>query len=84
VSTLVEHATTQRTSADAQNNEDQVVEVTDRWLEKLRAVPFISQRKGRTVHLLKKASKPVKARKPKRKVELIMTPEEFESAHRAS
>ena len=61
-----------------------MVEVTDRWLEKLKAVPFMSQRKGRTVHLLKKASKPVKERKPNRKVSLMMTPEEYEAAQRAS
>lgn len=80
VSSLVEHATAQRNSADAQNQEDQVVEVTDRWLEQLKAVPFMSQRKGRTVHLLKKASKPVKERKPKRKISLMMTPEEYAAA----
>ena len=84
VSSLIEHANAQRNSAGAQNNEDQVIEVSDRWLEKLKAVPFISQRKGRTVHLLKKASKPVKERKPKRKISLIMTPKEYAAAQRAS
>ena len=42
VSSLIEHAVTQRNSADGQHMEHQVVEVTDRWLEQLAAMPFIS------------------------------------------
>jgi hypothetical protein len=42
VTSLLEHAIRQRNSAEAEHNEDQVVEVTEHWIEQLQAVPFVS------------------------------------------
>ena len=44
VTSLLEHAIRQRNSAEAAHNEDQVVEVTEHWIEQLKAVPFISRK----------------------------------------
>ena len=42
LSSLIEHAIAQRNSSESQAVEQQVVEVSEHWLEQLKAVPFIS------------------------------------------
>ena len=35
------------------------IEISEEWWDKLTALPFVSQTKGKTLHLLKKQAKPV-------------------------
>jgi len=52
VASLLEHAIQKRNSAEAELNADQVVEVSERWLEQLAAVPFVSRKCTRLLNLL--------------------------------
>ena len=36
-----------------------VLEISEEWWQKLNALPFVSQNRGKTLHLLKKQSKAV-------------------------
>lgn len=64
------------------------MEITDDWLEKLQAIPYISckftllidplvERRGRTVHLLRQKSKDVPQARKRRKIDLLSTPQQF-------
>ena len=44
VQRLVEHANSERNSAEAAKMESQVIEVAEDWLQQLRQVPFISSK----------------------------------------
>ncbi len=79
VTGLIDHAATQRTSAGAPMMEDQVVEIAEDWLQQLQELPFISKRPGKTIHLIKKASKPVPQERKRRKISLMATPQEFKA-----
>ena len=68
--------------------EAQAIEVTEDWLNKLKAQPFISSKsfysliisiahRGRTLHLLKQSSKPVPQQRKRRKITIFATPLEF-------
>ncbi len=91
VQQLISHAIGQRNSAAGEDMEAQAIEVTEGWLEQLKAVPFVScksifvcdsfvARKGKTIHLLKMASKPVPQERKRRKISIIATPKEFLAA----
>ena len=84
VTGLIDHATTQRTSAEAPKMEDQVVEIAEDWLQQLQELPFISKRPSKTIHLIKKASKPVPQARKRRKISLLATPQEFKAQQAAS
>ncbi len=83
VQRLVDHAIAQRNSAKGVQMEEQVVEIAEDWLQQLQELPFISKRPGKTIHLLKKASKPVPQERKRRKVSLVGTLQEFK-AHQAA
>ena len=84
VQMLIDHAIAQRTSPGATNLEDQVVEIAEDWLQQLQEVPFISKRPGKTIHLIKKASKPVPQERKRRKISLMGTLQEFKAYQAAS
>ena len=42
-----------------QEDGDDAIEISEEWWRKLNALPFVSQNKGKTLHLLKKQSKAV-------------------------
>ena len=79
VTGLIDFATKQRTSAQAATMEQQVVEISEKWLQQLQEVDFISKRPGKTIHLIKKASKPVPQARKRRKIDLMATPQEFKA-----
>ena len=68
----------------AQQNEDQheAIAISQEWYEKLSAMPFISQTKGKTLHLLKAGSKKVPQVRKRMKREILGTPADF-AAQRA-
>ena len=56
---LVEHANLQRHAAGGKNTEDKTIVISENWMGALQAIPFISQHRGSTIHLLKAGSKKV-------------------------
>ena len=85
VSQIVAHANAQRNSTASKDQEAMAMEITDDWLEKLQAIPYISrkftlminpsvERRGRTVHLLRQKSKDVPQARKRRKIDLLSTP----------
>ena len=69
VKKVIEHANAQRYSVDSQKQKDQVIKVTEEWMNELDAMPFVSKRKGKMVHLLKQKSKVRAEMKPRVKYE---------------
>ena len=57
VQRLIEHANAQRMTV--QEDEADAIEISEEWWQKLNALPFVSQNRGKTLHLLKKQSKAV-------------------------
>ena len=57
------------------------IEISEEWWEKLNALPFVSQHKGRTLHLLKKQAKPVPQNRKRIKRDIFCTPLEFQRRH---
>jgi hypothetical protein len=56
---LIEHANAQRMTLQQDGDGGDAIEISDEWWRKLNALPFVSQNKGKTLHLLKKQSKAV-------------------------
>ena len=56
VKQLIDHANLQRNAAGAKNTEEKTIQISDGWMQALTAVPFVSQHRGSTVHLLKAGS----------------------------
>ena len=52
-------ATEQRRTAQEGGDGADAIEISEEWWDKLTALPFVSQTKGKTLHLLKKQAKPV-------------------------
>ena len=57
VQQLIEHANAQRMTV--QEDGADAIEISEEWWQRLNALPFVSQNKGKTLHLLKKQSKAV-------------------------
>ena len=58
VQQLIEHANTQRNTLQ-EDRDGEAIEISEDWWLKLNAMPFVSQNKGKTLHLLKKQAKAV-------------------------
>ena len=59
VQMLIQKASEKRHGAEAEANEAQTIEISEEWWAELNRLPYVSQHKGTTLHLLKKQSKPV-------------------------
>ena len=59
VQRLIQHANEQRMTAQEGGDGADAIEISEEWWNKLNALPFVSQTKGKTLHLLKKQAKPV-------------------------
>ena len=59
VQRLIQHANEQRMTAQEGGDGADAIEISEEWCAKLTALPFVSQTKGKTLHLLKKQAKPV-------------------------
>ena len=57
------------------------IEISEEWWRKLNALPFVSQNKGKTLHLLKKQSKPVPQSRKRVKRDIFASPLEFQQLH---
>ena len=57
------------------------IEISEEWWQKLNALPFVSQNKGKTLHLLKKASKAVPQNRKRVKRDIFASPLDFQRLH---
>ena len=74
---LIEHANLQRNAAGAKNTEETTIQISNDWLNALQAIPFVSQHRGSTVHLLKAGSAKAPKQRKRKQIDIHMTPLEF-------
>ena len=74
---LIEHANKQRMAAGAKNTEEKTIQISDNWMNALQAIPFVSQHRGSTVHLLKAGSSKAPKQRQRKQVDIVMTPQEY-------
>ena len=71
---LIKHANKARHAADGEAIKHETILVSDQMMEQLNQMPYISKKKGKTVHLLKEKAKPVAMNKKRRKIQLLNLP----------
>ena len=81
VQRLIGHANAQRNTLQEDADGADAIEISEEWWNKLNALPFVSQNKGRTLHLLKKQSKPVPQSRKRVKRDIFASPLEFQRRH---
>ena len=54
VQMLIQKASEKRMGAEAEANDAQTIEISEEWWAELNRLPYVSQHKGTTLHLLKK------------------------------
>ena len=64
---IMAHASKQRMSAEGEDNKKSAIEISKYWEEELKDMPYVSQKPGKTLYLLKSSSKAI-AKGKKRKV----------------
>ena len=79
VQRLIEHANAQRMTV--QEDGADAIEISEEWWQKLTALPFVSQNKGKTLHLLKKQSKAVPQSRKRVKRDIFASPLDFQRLH---
>ena len=79
VQQLIEHANAQRMTV--QEDGDDAIEISEEWWQKLTALPFVSQNRGKTLHLLKKQSKAVPQNRKRVKRDIFASPLDFRQLH---
>ena len=78
VQRLIAHANAQRMTLQEDADGADAIEVSEEWWQKLNALPFVSQNKGRTLHLLKKQSKAVPQNRKRLKRNIFASPLDFQ------
>ena len=58
-------------AAESDINKAKSIEITAAWETQLKELPYLSQRSGKTIHLLKASSKAIKSGKKRKKVPLL-------------
>jgi hypothetical protein len=74
LASLIKHANEARNSAHGEAIKHETILVSDEMMEQLNSMPYISKKKGKTVHLLKEKTKPVVMGKKRRKISLLSIP----------
>ena len=80
VQQLIEHANTQRNTLQ-EDRDGEAIEISEDWWLKLTAMPFVSQNKGKTLHLLKKQAKAVPQNRKRVKRDIFASPLDFQRRH---
>ena len=78
---LIAHANAQRMTLQEDADGADAIEVSEEWWQKLNALPFVSQTKGKTLHLLKKQSKAVPQNRKRVKRDIFASPLDFQRRH---
>ncbi len=81
VQRLIEHANAQRMTVQEDGDGADAIEISEEWWAKLTALPFVSQTRGKTLHLLKKQSKPVPQNRRRVKRDIFASPLDFRRLH---
>ena len=79
VQQLIKHANAQRMTV--QEDGADAIEISEEWWQKLTALPFVSQNRGKTLHLLKKQSKAVPQSRKRVKRDIFASPIDFQRLH---
>ena len=74
------HANEMRWTSKAPDTQKCSIAITDQWEKELSEMPYLSQRSGKTIHLLKQSSKPAAGGKKRRKVALLGSLEQFKES----
>ena len=67
-------------STQAADNQLKSIHISKYWAEKLKEIPYISQKSGKTIHLLKNNSKPISKGKKRKVVPILGTLNEFKES----
>ena len=81
VQRLIGHANAQRNTVQEDGDGADAIEISEEWWQKLNALPFVSQSKGKTLHLLKKQSKAVPQNRKRVQRDIFATPLDFQRRH---
>ena len=81
VKRLIDHANAQRMTVQQDGDGANAIEISEEWWRKLNALPFVSQHKGKTLHLLKKASKAVPQNRKRVQRDIFASPLDFQRRH---
>ncbi len=81
VQRLIGHANAQRNTVQEDGDGADAIEISEEWWEKLTALPFVSQNRGKTLHLLKKQSKAVPQNRKRVKRDIFASPLDFQRRH---
>ena len=81
VQRLIQHANEQRMTAQEDGDGANAIEISEEWWDKLTALPFVSQTRGKTLHLLKKQAKPVPQMRRRVKRDIYASPLDFQRLH---
>jgi len=63
------------------NSEEKTIQISETWMQALQAIPYVSQHRGSTIHLLKGGSAKTSFQRKRRVVEIYQTPQEFALLH---
>ena len=81
VQRLIKHANAQRNTVQEDGDGADAIEISEEWWQKLNALPFVSQNRGKTLHLLKKQSKAVPQSRKRVKRDIFASPHDFRQLH---
>jgi len=81
VKRLIDHANAQRMTVQQDGDGANAIEISEEWWRKLNALPFVSQHKGKTLHLLKKQSKAVPQNRKRVQRDIFASPLDFHRLH---
>ena len=57
--------------ADGEGHKAKTIEISPAWEAELKALPYLSQKSGKTIHLLKASSKAVAGGKKRKKIPVL-------------
>ena len=81
---IMAHASKQRMSAEDADNKKSAIEISKYWEEELKDMPFVSQKPGKTLYLLKSNSKAIAKGKKIKVVPLLGSFNEFKESKKKS
>ena len=80
LSQIMQHASKQRMSAEGVDNKKSAIKISQYWQEELKDMPFISQKPGKTLYLLKSNSKAIAKGKKRKVIPLLGSFGEFKES----
>ena len=75
------HANSQRMTVEGPAAQRESIKISEFWEEQLKKMPYLSQKPGKTLHLLKLKSKPGTAIRKRRKIQVLGTLAQYKEQH---